>query len=163
MAILILWKWSANWTPKSKIFCKKTVRLSTIFLGEDHNCTHRPSNDQIRDSLASFRQDAERSLAAVYCCFQEIYGDRAARIAAEVCLRIFVTNLDATGKEDRLHHRFNLGSHLFGGNAIWCLQPTARGPEYRPGGRGPKQRGIDAGRALRDVPRLPGKYPPPRG
>ena len=46
------------------------------------------SNDEILDCLASFSQDAERFLAAVYHFFQEIYGDRAARSAAEAWLRI---------------------------------------------------------------------------
>jgi hypothetical protein len=46
------------------------------------------SNDEILDCLASFSQDAERFLAAVYHFFQEIYSDRAARSAAEAWLRI---------------------------------------------------------------------------
>ena len=45
------------------------------------------SNEESRDCLASFAQDAERSLAAVYHCFQEIFGDRAAWSVAEVWLR----------------------------------------------------------------------------
>jgi len=56
------------------------------------------SNDEIRDCLASFTQDAERSLAAVYHCFQEIYGDRAARTAAEVWLRILEERLEEPGE-----------------------------------------------------------------
>jgi hypothetical protein len=56
------------------------------------------SNDEIRDCLASFTQDAERSLAAAYHCFQEIYGDRAAWSAAEVWLRILEERLEEPGE-----------------------------------------------------------------
>jgi hypothetical protein len=56
------------------------------------------SNDEIRGCLASFTQDAERSLAAVYHCFEEIYGDRAARSTAEAWLRILEERLEEPGE-----------------------------------------------------------------
>jgi len=56
------------------------------------------SNDEIRDCLASFTQDAERTLAAVYYCFEETYGDRAARSAAQVWLRILEERREEPGE-----------------------------------------------------------------
>src|ERR1700740_3274932 len=60
------------------------------------------SNDEVRDCLASFTQDAERSLAAVYHCFQESYGDRAAWSAAEIWLRILEDRLEKPGERPEL-------------------------------------------------------------
>ena len=77
----------------------------TRYSGGDMAAAHivRASfKDEICDRLASFTLDAERSLAAVYHCVQEIYGDRAAWCAAEAWLGILEERLEELGRLPKL-------------------------------------------------------------
>ena len=51
------------------------------------------SNSTIRGSLENFTLDAERWLAALYCCVRTSYGDDAAHGAAECWLGVFEKRL----------------------------------------------------------------------
>ena len=53
-----------------------------------------PANSREKPCLASFTREAERFLAALYCCVREMYGERAANSAAEEWLRIFEERFD---------------------------------------------------------------------
>jgi hypothetical protein len=52
------------------------------------------SNGKTCGCLASFMQDAERSLAALYYCVLETYDERAAHSAAESWLQILEERLE---------------------------------------------------------------------
>jgi hypothetical protein len=54
------------------------------------------SNGRICGCLASFAQDAEHSLAALYYCVREIYDERAAHSAAEEWLQVFEERLEGS-------------------------------------------------------------------
>ena len=60
---------------------------------EPHYAVGR-SNCKTCSCLASFAQDAERSLAALYYCVRETYGERAAYGAAEEWLQVFEERLE---------------------------------------------------------------------
>jgi hypothetical protein len=54
------------------------------------------SNSTIHGSLENFTLDAERWLAALYCCVRTNYGDDAAHGAAECWLRVFEERLQGS-------------------------------------------------------------------
>src|ERR1700736_4253408 len=85
----------------------------------------------MRGSLGTFPRQAKRKHRKAASISAAKYPRRA---------------LHGSAKKDRLHHRFNLGSHLLSRNAVGCLVPLARGPEDGPGSRGRQQFGIGTGR-----------------
>jgi hypothetical protein len=60
------------------------------------------SNLKIRGSLANFTLDAERWLAAFYCCVWTSYGKDAASAAAECWLRVLEEQLEGSSDPPEL-------------------------------------------------------------
>ena len=54
------------------------------------------SESKIRFSLENFTLDAERWLAALYCCVRTSYGSDAAHAAADCWLRVFEERLEGS-------------------------------------------------------------------
>src|ERR1700730_15018139 len=48
-------------------------------------------------------------------------------------------------EKDRIHHGFNPGCHVLGGDTVGCLKPAARGSKNGPGRGGRQQCRIDTG------------------
>jgi hypothetical protein len=82
------------------------------------------SNSKVCCSMESFTLDAERWLAALYCCVRTSYGDDAAHAAADCWLRVFEERLEGSRDLPELTRIFAAAIALFASRLVLTGQRT---------------------------------------